>query len=133
MIMDLDYITSRIIGAACKVHSALGPGLLEEPYKKCLKHALCKEGFEVESEVNVPLHFDGIEFECSYRLDLLVEGLVIVELKSVAAIAPIHKIQTLTYMRLSKKSVGLLINFNVARLLQGVTRLVNQYPIKPLS
>ena len=126
--MELDYLTYQIIGAACRVHTTLGPGLLEEPYKQCLKHALCKEGLQVSSEVFVPVNFDGIEIECGYRLDLLVENLVVVELKSVTAIAPIHKMQTLTYLKLSQKPVGLLINFNVPNLVQGVVRLVNHPP-----
>ena len=108
--MESNDITAKIIGAACKVHSVLGPGLLEEAYKKCLLHVLCKDGIKVLSEVTLPAHFDGVTIEVGYRLDLLVEDSVIVELKSVDIILPIHKMQLLTYLRMNKKHLGPLLN-----------------------
>ena len=123
--MELNEITAKIIGAACKVHSALGPGLLEEPYKQCLKHQLRKEGLKVFAEVTLPVLFDGTTIDIGYRLDLLVEDSVIVELKSVEALAPIHKIQLITYLKLSRKHLGLLINFNVVSLKKGIVRVIN--------
>ena len=123
--LELNKITEKIIGAACKVHSALGPGLLEEPYKQCLKHVLLKEGTKVLSEVALPVLFEGVAIDIGYRLDLLVEDSVIVELKSVETILPIHKMQLLTYLRLSRKHLGLLLNFNVVSLKNGIVRLVN--------
>ena len=125
--MNPNDITGKIIKAACIVHSALGPGLLEEPYKKCLKHQLTKDGLNVLSEVTLPVLFDGVKIDIGYRIDLLVEKLVIVELKSVAKLAPINKIQLLTYLRLSKKPLGLLLNFNVQSLKHGIVRVINSH------
>jgi len=123
--MNPNDITGKIIGAACKVHTALGPGLLEEPYKQCLKHQLIKDGLKVFSEITLPVLHDGVCIDIGYRLDLIVEDTVIVELKSVQQLAPINKIQLLTYLRLSKKQLSLLINFNVQSLKQGIVRVVN--------
>jgi GxxExxY protein len=125
--MDHNDITGKIIGAACKVHSALGPGLLEEPYKRCLKHQLKKEGLRVFSEVTLPVIYDGEKIDIGYRIDLLVEDTVIVELKSVEKLNPINKIQLLTYLRLSKKHLGLLLNFNVQSLKHGIIRVINSH------
>ena len=93
----------KIIGAACRVHTALGPGLLEKPYQECLIHVLHKDRLKVLSEVTLPVIFEGVAIDIGYRLDLLVDDSVIVELKSVEALLPIHKMQLLTYLRLSKK------------------------------
>ena len=123
--MNHSEISGKIIGAACKVHSALGPGLLEEPYKQCLKHQLLKDGLKVLSEVTLPVLYDGVRIDIGYRLDLLVEDAVIVELKAIERLAPIHKIQLLTYLRLSRKHLGLLLNFNVPSLKQGIVRVIN--------
>src|SRR4051812_29020559 len=109
--MEPNQITEKIIGAACRVHSALGPGLLEEPYKQCLKYELLKAHLTVLSEVILPVFYDTIKIDLGYRLDLVVEDTVIVELKAVHAIAPIHKMQLITYLKLSSKPLGLLINF----------------------
>lgn len=125
--MDIDQITSHIVDAAMKVHTALGPGLLESVYEKCLAHELRKRGLKVETQVWLPVVYDGITIEGSYKIDLLVEDKVIVELKTVEAILPIHKAQLLSYLRLAKKQVGLLINFNVAHLKDGIRRIVNEY------
>jgi GxxExxY protein len=110
-----------------KVHTALGSGLLESVYEKCLKHELVKRALRVESQIWVPVIYDGIEIEGRYKIDLLVEGNVIVELKVVEQLLDIHKAQLLSYLKLSNKQVGLLINFNVVHLRDGIRRLVNHY------
>lgn len=123
--MDLNQVTEKIIGAAMKVHSALGPGLLESAYQACLFRELEKSGLAVESEVFLPLVYDGETIDVGYRMDLLVEEQVVVELKSVDKVFPIHEAQLITYLKLSDKKVGLLINFNVLHLRDGITRRVN--------
>ena len=110
-----------------KVHTALGPGLLESVYEKCLKHELIKRGLKVESQIWVPVIYDGVEIEGGYKIDLLVDGQVIVELKVVEQLLEVHKAQLLSYLKLSNKQVGLLINFNVVHLRNGIRRLVNHY------
>lgn len=123
--MDFDPLSYSIIQAAMAVHSALGPGLFEEVYKVCLKHELTKRNLKVLSEVGLPVTYDGIELDIGYRIDLLVEDSLIVELKSVEQFAPVHKAQLLTYLKLASKPLGLLINFNTAHLRHGITRVVN--------
>jgi len=123
--MELNEISYKIIGAAFKVHRALGPGLLEQPYQVCLAHEISKESLNVASEVALPVVYDGIQIDIGYRLDLFVEKTVIVELKSVERVAPIHRAQLLSYLKLSKMPLGLLINFNVLDLKGGITRLAN--------
>lgn len=125
--MEIDQITGSIVDAAMKVHTALGPGLLESVYEKCLKHELTKRGFKVESQLWVPVLYDGIEIEGGYKIDLLVEAKVIVELRVVEQLLDIHKAQLLSYLKLANKPVGLLINFNVVHLRDGIRRLVNHY------
>ena len=125
--MTPNEASKEVLNAAMKVHTALGPGLLEEAYKVCLKHKLQKQGTKVFSEVALPIHFEGISLDISYRIDLLVENVLIVELKSVDRLAPINKIQLLTYLRLSKKHLGLLLNFNVQTLRQGIVRVINSH------
>ena len=122
--MELNEITGKIIDAAVKVHIALGPGLFEEVYKRCLAIEIKKRNLQVQSEVFLPVIYDNQVIEMGYRLDLLVESVVVVELKAVAALAPIHKSQLLTYLKLANKRLGLLINFNVPLLPQGIVRLV---------
>lgn len=117
-------ISRDIITAAMKVHSALGPGLLESTYEACLAHELRKMARKCESQVPVPVVYDGIRLEVGYRIDLLVEDLVIVELKSVEQIHPICKAQLISYLKLSNKNLGLLINFNVEHLRDGIKRFV---------
>jgi GxxExxY protein len=107
------------------VHTILGPGLLENVYKECLFYKLCKSGFNVEKEKPIPLVFDGIILDCGYRIDLLVENKIVIELKSIKKIEDIHLSQILTYMKLGKFKVGLLINFNVTSLKYGIKRVVN--------
>jgi GxxExxY protein len=122
--MSANEVSHEIIKAALKVHSALGPGLLEKAYRVCLAHELRKAGFQVEVEVDLPVFYDGIRMEAGYRIDILVNDLVIVELKSVEEISRVHVAQTLCYMKLSKKQLGLIINFNVLHLKDGIKRLV---------
>ena len=123
--MESEEITEKIIKCAMDVHTALGPGLLENAYKECLFYKLCKIGFYVEKEKPMPLVFDGISLDCGYRIDLLVENSIVIELKSVKNIEDIHLSQILTYMRLGKFKVGLIINFNVTSLKDGIKRVVN--------
>lgn len=118
-------ISQRIIGAAIAVHRELGPGLLESAYETCLKYELKQAGLAIESQVPQPVSYKGLALECGYRLDVLVEDLVIVELKAVEALLPIHDAQLLTYLRLRNLWLGLLINFNVPILKHGIKRLVN--------
>jgi len=122
---NLDEITGAVIDAAIKIHRELGPGLLESVYEAVLARDLARRGFEVERQRVVPFVYDGMEFEEGLRLDLLVNGRVIVELKSVENLAPVHSKQVLTYLRLMKLPVGLLINFGAATLKEGLHRIVN--------
>ncbi|MCJ7553537.1 MAG: GxxExxY protein [Ignavibacteriaceae bacterium] len=124
MINDL---TSSIIGSAIKIHKELGPGLLESAYKECLAYELNKKGFFVEKEKPVPLIFEEVKLECGYRLDLLINNELIIEIKSVDGLADIHLAQVLTYMKLMNKKYGLIINFNVVLLKDGIKRLINKY------
>jgi len=117
-------ITYKIIGCAFKIHSALGPGLLESSYEACLDYELKKNELNVVRQKALPLIYEKVHLETGYRIDLLVENKVIVEIKSVDSIAPIHEAQLLTYMKLSNIRVGLLINFNVSDLKQGIHRRV---------
>jgi GxxExxY protein len=121
----VNAITGAIVNSAMKVHSLLGPGLLESAYQFCLAHELRTRGFEVATEVALPLVYEGQKLEVGYRIDLVVQGRVVVEVKSVEAIHPIHEAQLLSYMRLSGIGVGLLINFNVLRLRDGIKRMVD--------
>jgi len=121
---DVNQVTHAIIAAEMKVHSALGPGLLEKAYETCLAHELRKAGFKVEQQVELPVVYDGVRIDLGYRIDLLVNDCVIVELKCVEKFAPVHEAQLISYLRLSKKSVGLLINFHVRHLRDGIKRFV---------
>lgn len=122
--MNINEVSGQVVDAAMKVHTALGPGLLESAYEGCLLHELRKRGLRVLKQVELPVVYDGIQIDVGYRIDLLVEDLVIVELKAVDALAPIHEAQLLTYLKLSGKKVGLLINFNVLHLKDGIKRRV---------
>ena len=123
--MEINKITGSIIDSAMKVHTALGPGLLESAYEACLKHELISKNIHVLNQVMLPIKYHGIEIEAGYRLDLLVEDEVIVELKAVDKIHPIHEAQLLSYLKLANKKIGLLINFNVPRLKYGIKRIIN--------
>ncbi len=121
--METNEITGKILNAAFKVHSTLGPGLLESAYQACLVYELRKAGLHVEAEKPLPLIYDELELECGYRIDILVEDEVIVELKTVEAFRDVHLAQILTYLRLSQKHVGLLLNFYVKSLKDGIKRV----------
>jgi len=124
----LNRTTEAVIGAAIAVHRGLGPGLLESAYEACLAFELVDRGLGVERQKPLPVVYRDVELDCGYRVDLLVEGEVIVEVKSVRGLAPIHEAQLLCYLRLSGCSVGLLLNFNEQVLTRGVRRLVNSFP-----
>jgi len=121
---EIERVAREIVDAAFKVHKALGPGLLESCYKVLMIYELRKRGLRVDVELPVPIYYDGIKFETGYRFDLLVEDLVIVEMKSVVEMIPLYKAQTLTYLRLLNKRLGLLINFNVELIKEGIKRVI---------
>lgn len=123
--MEENELTHKIIGAAMDVHRTLGPGLLESAYQECLYYKLIKQGLSVSKEKAMPLVFEEVKLECGYRIDLLVENSVVIEVKSVEALNDVHLAQTLTYMKLGNFKLGLLINFNVTLLKQGIKRLIN--------
>jgi hypothetical protein len=123
--VEINQISGAIVDASMKVHSALGPGLLESVYETCLKHELLKRGLRCLCEQPMPVVYDGIEIEMGFRLDLLVEDLVIVELKAIERLLPIHEAQLLTYLKLTKREGGLLINFNVTHLRNGIKRIIH--------
>ena len=122
--MDTPYLTGQIIGAAIEVHKALGPGLLESAYEECLCHEFHLRQMHYKRQHALPVEYKGVKLDCGYRIDLLVEDLVILELKSVESLDPIHEAQLLTYLKLTGLKVGLLINFNVPVLKQGIRRLM---------
>ena len=122
--MDFDELSRRVIGCAIEVHRSLGPGLLESTYRQCLAYELSNSGVPFQMEVPLPIRYKEILLDCGYRIDLLVRGELIVEIKSVEALLPIHQAQILTYMRLANIPLGLLINFNVTKLQAGIKRFV---------
>lgn len=124
--MNENEISNRVIGSAIEVHTTLVPGLLEGAYKECLYYKLIQCGFYVEKEKPMPLIFEEVKLECGYRIDLLVENKVVIEIKSVEALNDVHLTQTLTYMKLGNYKLGLLLNFNVFRLKDGIKRVVNK-------
>ncbi len=123
--MQMNDLTFKIIGCAYTVHSELGPGLLESAYRTCLEYQLRQEGLDCVSELPLPVRFHDIEMKVGYRVDLLVEDRVIVELKAVEKICKVHEAQLLTYLRLSGRTHGLLFNFNEANLRNGLKRMIN--------
>jgi GxxExxY protein len=123
--MNENELSNIIIGRAIEVHNALGPGLLESSYKECLYYCLAKSGLFVEKEKAMPLVFEGVKLECGYRIDLFIENKLVIEIKSVECLNDIHLAQTLTYMKLGNYKLGLIINFNVVRLREGIKRVVN--------
>ena len=120
-------ITQQIIGCAIKVHTALGPGLLESAYQQCLNYEMRKSGLFVEKEKPLPLIYEDVHLECGYRVDFMVERQIIVVIKAVDALNDIHLAQVLTYLKLNESRVGLLMNFNVMKLKSGIKRVVNGY------
>ncbi len=124
--MDINDLTYKIIGCAMKVHTALGPGLLESVYEKALEYELRKAGLEVKSQVALPFVYEEIKFDIGFRLDLLVENTVILELKSVENLSEVHHKQLLTYLKLTNKKLGLLMNFHSASLKENIFRIANK-------
>jgi GxxExxY protein len=120
--MDINQITEKIIGCAIEVHKNLGPGLLESAYEECIVFELKNAGLNIERQIPVPVVYKDIKLDCGYRIDILVENIVVIELKTVEAFSPVHEAQILTYMKFAKKKIGLLINFNVTLLKNGIKR-----------
>lgn len=131
--MHFNQISGAIVDSAMKVHSALGPGLLESVYLACLVHELNQRGYRTAVQVPLPVVYDGVRLDLGFRLDVLVESLVVVEIKAVDAVSPVHQAQLLTYLKLSHKHIGLLINFNVVHLRDGIRRLVSGNPPAEVS
>ena len=124
--MSENELSNIIIGLAIEVHTALGPGILESAYKECLYFKILKQGLLIEKEKPMPLVFEDVKLDCGSRMDLLVEKKLVIEVKSVEAINDIHLAQTLTYLKLGNYKLGLLINFNVVRLKEGIKRVANR-------
>ena len=122
--MEFDPLSNKVIGAAIEVHRTLGPGLLESVYEQALAYELHSNGISVQTQVALPVAYKAVKLDCGFRLDLLVENQLVVEIKSIEALAPIHDAQLLTYLKLTGNKVGLLVNFNVSILKQGIKRLV---------
>jgi GxxExxY protein len=123
--MEENALTEKIIGACIEVHRTLGPGLLESAYQECLAHELSLQGIAFRKEVALPVKYKGVSLDCGYRIDFLVEDRVVLELKAVDQLLAIHKAQLLTYLKLMKIRIGLLVNFNSALLKNGICRMVN--------
>ena len=123
--MTENELSNKIIGLAIEVHNALGPGLLESAYKECLYYKIGQSGLVVEKEKPIPLVFEEVKLECGYRIDLLVNNKLVIEIKSVEALNDIHLAQTLTYLKLGNYKLGLLINFNVVKVKDGIRRVIN--------
>ncbi len=124
--LDINTLSSKIIGAAIEVHKTLGPGLLESAYEECLCHEFSLRGLSFERQKPLPVDYKGKNLDCGYRLDIVVEKAIIIELKSCEKIEPIHKAQLLTYLKLSGINLGLLLNFNVPVMRDGIARIVNE-------
>lgn len=127
--MDINILTGKVIGAAIEVHKLLGPGLLESTYESCLCREFDLKEITYEKQKEIPVDYKGLILDCGYRLDLLIENKLIVELKACDSIENIHKAQLLTYLKLTGIEVGLLINFNVPVLKEGITRIVNSFQV----
>jgi GxxExxY protein len=125
--MDINQVTETIIGCCIKIHKKLGPGLLESAYEACLAYELKKNGLKVEQQKEIPVVYEEVHLECGFRLDLLVEDAVVVELKAKEQLHPVDEAQVISYLRLLDKRVGLLVNFHAARVTDGVKRIVNDY------
>ena len=128
--MELNELTRTIIGAAMRVHSAVGPGLLESVYAACMRYELEQLGLKVQVEFPIPIVYRGVKIDVGYRIDFLVEDVVLLELKAVTAVNPVHEATLLSCVRMSNREVGLLINFHVLHLRDGIRRVVNQLPRK---
>jgi GxxExxY protein len=124
-LMDIEDIASKIVAAAMKVHTALGPGLLESAYQKCMQYELRKNDLSVACEVLLPIRYEHIDIDAGYRLDMIVGDMVIIENKTVEQLLPIHEAQLLTYLKLRKCKLGFILNWNVPRMKEGIKRMVN--------
>jgi GxxExxY protein len=124
---DINRISGEVIDLAIRVHKALGPGLMESVYEQIMAAKLIERGYDVNRQQPIDVEFEGLRFEAAFRADIIVNGCLIVEIKSLERLAPVHAKQLLTYLRLTKQPVGLLINFGGATLKEGITRLVNNY------
>ena len=131
--MDINKLTSKIIGAAIEVHKHLGPGLLESAYEECLCHELELRRIRFDRQKSLPIEYKGRKLDCGYRLDVLVEDKVVLELKSCEKIEPIHKAQLLTYLKLSNINLGLLLNFNSITMKEGIVRIANELPDRQVN
>jgi len=132
LIMDINELSSKIIGAAIEVHKKLGPGLLESVYEECICYELSLRGISFERQKPLPVVYKGKKLDCGYRLDIVVENAIILELKSCEKIEPIHRAQLLTYLKLSDLNLGLLLNFNTPVMRDGIVRIVNKLNEEPL-
>ena len=128
--MDIEKVAKIIVDSAIKVHRALGPGLLESAYQQCLAYELRKRGLQVDTEVLLPIVYDGQQIDAGYRIDMLVEGCVIIENKVVDQVLPIHQAQLLTYLKLRDVRLGFILNWNVRLMKDGIKRMVNNYDYK---
>ena len=124
VIMEFEKLSNKVLGLIIEVHKNLGPGLLENTYKQCLAYELCSAGISFEMEVSLPVNYKSVNISCAYRIDLIIDDQLIIELKNVEKLLPVHEAQILTYMRLSKINIGLLINFNEKYLKNGIKRYV---------
>src|SRR3982751_6666936 len=124
---ELNAISGKIIDCSIRVHTSLGPGMLEGAYEICLVHELVGAGYNVQSQLILPINYRGTKLDAGYRIDLLIDSSVIVELKAIDRLLPVHEAQLLSYLRMSELKLGLLINFNVKRLVDGVRRVVNNF------
>jgi GxxExxY protein len=131
--MHVEEIARQVVDGAYKVHTALGPGLLESAYQTCLAHELRKRGLTVETEVVMPVIYDGVHIDAGYRLDMRVEHVILIENKAVERVLPIHHAQLMTYLKLTGCTLGFLINFNVKMLRDGLQRVVHHHPTGPLQ
>ena len=132
--MNIEEIAQQVVDSAIKVHTALGPGLLESAYQTCFAHELRKRGLRVETEVPVPVLYDTVQIDVGYRLDMRVEGAIVVENKAVEVLLPVHQAQLMTYLKLAGHTLGFLINFNVGRLRDnGIRRVVLNHSTRPLK
>ncbi len=124
---QINKLTEKIIGCAIEVHSAIGPGLLESAYEECLCYELAQRGIKFERQVPLPISYKNVKLDCGYKMDLVVEGLIIVEIKAVERVIPVHEAQLLSYLKLYDKKIGLLLNFHVPRLRDGIKRIANNF------
>lgn len=124
---QINKLTEKIIGCAIEVHSAIGPGLLESAYEECLCYELAQRGIKFERQVPLPISYKNVKLDCGYKMDLVVEGLIIIEIKAVERVIPVHEAQLLSYLKLYDKKIGLLLNFHVPRLRDGIKRIANNF------